>query len=133
MLIIVSKIKIGPKKKNIKKGGIYNRRLQMVKYNEPPYSMKYPHLANYWDDNPALPKRNPFSKNIFYKVKETVRFNKDWLPFKEDNWVTEEDPGFVDAANGDFMLKEAAKAFEKIPGIQSIPFYKIGVQKRVKD
>ena len=120
-------------KKIIIKGGIFDERLKMVNFQYPPYSTKYPNLANYWNDDPAVPKRNPVSKNIFYKVKTTFRGNKDWLPFMEDNWITEEDPGFVDTANGNFMLKEAARVFEKIPGFQPIPFNKIGVQERATD
>jgi len=122
------------------KGGLYEERLKMVNYNQAPYSTKYPHLGNYWDDNPSLPKRNTVSKNIFYNVKMTTRYNKktatednkDWLPFKDDNWETSENPGFIDKENMNFMLKESAKAFEKIPGFQSIPFDKIGVNKNVE-
>lgn len=110
-------------------GGIYDKRLKMVNYNEPPYSTKYPHLANYWEDKPSLPKRNPVSKNIFYKVKTPVRYNEKWLPFKDDNWITEENPGFVNEEAMNFELKEDAKAFEAIPGFKAIPFSKIGVQK----
>lgn len=113
----------------LEEGGIYDKRLTMVKYNEPPYSIKYPHLANYWDDNPSLPKRNPVSKNIFYKVETPVRYNEDWLPFKEDNWITEENPGFVNEAEMNFELKEDARAFEVIPGFKAIPFSRIGVKK----
>jgi len=112
----------------IEKGGIYDRRLNLVKYNEPPYSTKYPHLANYWEDDPSLPKRNPVSKNIFYKVKTVVKGNKTWLPFTDDNWITIEDPGFVNKENMNFELKEDAEAFRAIPGFEPIPFSKIGVQ-----
>lgn len=113
----------------IEKGGIYDQRLKMVNYNEPPYSTEYPHLAIYWDDNPSLPKRNPVSKNIFYRVKTPVRYNKDWLPFMDDNWITEEDPGFVNEEEMNFELMENAKAFKAIPGFEAIPFSKIGVRK----
>ena len=119
----------GWSKNIIEKGGIYDQRLKMVKYNEPPYSIKYPHLTNYWEDNPALPKRNPVSKNIFYKVEKPVRYNKDWMPFKDDNWITEENPGFINEEEMNFELKEDAKAFEAIPGFKAIPFSKIGVRK----
>ncbi|MCP4367546.1 MAG: right-handed parallel beta-helix repeat-containing protein [Deltaproteobacteria bacterium] len=114
----------------IEEGGIYDQRLKMVNYNKPQYSTKYPHLAKYWDDNPSLPKRNPVSKNIFYKVKTPVRYNKDWLPFKDDNWITEENPGFVNEEDMNFELKEGAKVFEVISGFKAIPFSKIGVKNR---
>ncbi|SFF20925.1 right-handed parallel beta-helix repeat-containing protein [Sunxiuqinia elliptica] len=113
----------------IEKGGLYEQRLNLVKYNEPPYSTKYPQLAKYWEDDPSLPKRNPVSKNIFYKVKTPTRYNNDWLPFMDDNWVTDENPGFVNEEEMNFELKENAKAFEAIPGFEAIPFDKIGVKK----
>ncbi len=111
----------------IEEGGIYDQRLKMVNYNKPPYSTKYPHLAKYWEDEPALPKRNPVSKNIFYKVKTPVRYNEDWLPFLDDNWITDENPGFVNEEEMNFKLKNNAKAFSEIPDFKDIPFEKIGV------
>ena len=111
----------------MEKGGTYDVRLNLVNYQNPPYSEKYPNLPKYWDDNPSLPKRNPVSKNIFYNVKTPIRFNKNWLPFKDDNWITEEDPGFEDMENMNFKLKESAKVFSEIPGFKDIPFEKIGV------
>ena len=113
----------------IEKGGVFDQRLKMVEYNEPPYSTKYPHLANYWKDNPALPKRNTVSKNIFYKVKKTHTGKKEWMPFLDDNWITNENPGFINEEEMNFELKEDAKAFEAIPDFKAIPFDKIGVQK----
>ncbi|MBD0777820.1 right-handed parallel beta-helix repeat-containing protein [Maribacter sp. ANRC-HE7] len=112
--------------------GIYDKRLNAINFQKPPYSTRYPHLSKYWDDNPALPKRNPVSKNIFVNVKKTIDGDKEWLPFLNDNWVTQEDPGFVDAEKGNFMLLKTAKAFKKIPGFKSIPFDKIGVNKNLK-
>ncbi|HKK64042.1 MAG TPA: right-handed parallel beta-helix repeat-containing protein [Bacteroidales bacterium] len=65
---------------------------------------------------------------IFYKVEKIVNGKKEWLPFKDDNWITDEDPGFVNPEEMNFELKEDAKAFEKIPGFEPIPFSQIGVQ-----
>jgi hypothetical protein len=114
----------------LEKGGIYERRLKMVRHNEPPYSTKYPHLAKYWEDDPSLPKRNPVSRNIFYKVKTPVRYNTDWLPFKDDNWITDQNPGFISEGEMNFGLTDEAEAFEAIQGFEHIPFDKIGVQKQ---
>lgn len=114
----------------VEEGGLIDKRLKMVNYNEPPYSLRYPNLAKHWEDNPSLPKRNTVSKNVFYKVEKVVLGNKEWLPFKDDNWVTDENPGFVNEEEMNFELKEGAKAFEEIPGFEPIPFSKIGVQKR---
>lgn len=109
-------------------GGIYDQRLEMVRFQEPPYSEKYPNLSRYWEDDPSQPKRNPVSKNIFYRVEQPYRHNKDWMPFMDDNWITDENPGFVDEDNMDFRLKETSPAFEKIPGFEMIPFEEIGTR-----
>lgn len=114
---------------NLQPGEIFDLRLQAVNFEKPPYSEHYPEFKNYWNENPDLPKRNTVSKNIFYKVKQTFRHNSEWLPFLEDNWITDENPGFVDKAGMNFKLKNKAKAFEKIPGFQSIEFDRIGIQK----
>ena len=119
-------------KKIMEEGGVFDQRLLHVKHKHPPYSSAYPLLANYWEDTPALPKRNPVSKNIFYNVKKAVRHNKQWMPFKDDNWETSENPGFIDEAQLNFTLKPSAKAFSKIPGFKPIPFEKIGVLQKKK-
>ena len=111
----------------LKKGGIFDQRLQLVNYQKPPYSEQYPYLSSYWDDDPSLPKRNVVSKNIFYKVKTPFRNNKHWMPFKEDNWITDEDPGFVDESGMNFKLRKNAGVFTQITGFQDIPFENIGV------
>ncbi|QOD62430.1 right-handed parallel beta-helix repeat-containing protein [Polaribacter haliotis] len=117
-------------KGTLDKGAVYDKRLQAVNFKNPPYSVAYPNLAKYWEDNPALPKRNTFSKNIFYKVKKVHNGKEEWMPFLDDNWITDENPGFVNEEAQNFNLKKDAKAFEKIPGFKNIPFDKIGVQKR---
>ena len=50
-----------------------------------------------------------------------------WLVAPEENWVTDHDPGFVNAAQGDFRLKPDSEVFSKLPGFQPIPFEKIGL------
>jgi hypothetical protein len=42
-------------------------------------------------------------------------------------WVTDQDPGFIDAAQGDYRLRPEAEVFQRLPGFQPIPFDKIGV------
>ena len=45
----------------------------------------------------------------------------------KDNWVTQEDPGFVDYANGNFMLKADAPVFKQIKDFEPIPFERMGL------
>lgn len=111
---------------SIVKNGILDQRLQKVRYTEPPYSTRYPEIVNYWNEDPAKPKRNVFERNLFYKVGKVFQGNTEWGEFS-NNWTsTTEDPGFVDEKNPLKGFKSNAKVFEKIQGFQEIPFDKIG-------
>ena len=41
-------------------------RMDAVKYNEPPYSERYPELLTLYDDDPAIPKYNRIIHNVSY-------------------------------------------------------------------
>ncbi|WP_372934252.1 right-handed parallel beta-helix repeat-containing protein [Mariniphaga sediminis] len=114
-------------KKLLEEGDLFDTRLSLFNITNPPYSTKYPELANYWNDNPAEPA-NSITKNLFYKTEKLInqRFEKTII---EDNWQTEKDPGFVDFENNNYRLKEDAEVFAKIPGFQNIPFEEIGLLK----
>lgn len=111
---------------SVVKGAILDQRLQTVRYTEPPYSIRYPELVNYWNENPAKPKRNIFERNLFYKVGTVLSGRTEWGEFW-NNWTsTTENPGFVDETNPLKGFKSNAKVFEKIQGFEAIPFDKIG-------
>jgi len=112
------------------KDGLFQQRLELVNYNKPPYSVQYPMLAKYWEDDPATPKRNTFSKNLLVNIKQRAEGHAEWLPFLADNYETNTDPGFVDYENGDFRLSKTSEVWKKIPGFEAIPMEKIGYQKR---
>jgi len=115
-----------------------------------------PHLQKYPEVAPFLPGAAPpqpeqfwkrFEKNVIWnptvkleipsgikyeKEKEEDPANPSHDPLiAADNWVTDDDPGFVDAAQQDFTLKPDAEVFSKIPDFQPIPFKSIGLQKEV--
>jgi len=46
----------------------------------------------------------------------------------KNNWVTTEDPGFMDYSRGDFRLRMNAVVFRKIPGFKPLPFEKMGLR-----
>lgn len=110
-------------------GNLYEKVLNEVNHSQPPYSIKYPELARYWDDNPAFPKRNVVDKNVFVRIGQVVLGDKKFLEFSENNFVTQEDPGFENESEQDFRLKETSAVFQQITGFQPIPFEKIGVKK----
>ncbi len=118
-------------KKTVEKGGLFDQRLALVKHDRPPYSQKYPKLVNYWNEDPADPKRNTFKNNIVIS-QDINRMNKSLnTPYVnvEDNYISKDDPGFVDIELMNFKLKENAAAYKKLPNFKPIPFEKIGLYK----
>ena len=73
--------------------------------------------------NPTVPRYKPDGILIQNKKPEETPVNP---LIARDNWVTDTDPGFVDAAGGDFSLRTDAPVFERIPGFSNIPFQQIG-------
>lgn len=106
--------------------GLFRKRLNAVAYNKPPYSERYPHLKNYFEDDPALPKRDTFTNNILVRIEKITEGKKEWLPFTSENLVVDCDPGFVDSAKEDFRIKEDSEVWKKLPNFRQIPWEKIG-------
>jgi hypothetical protein len=102
--------------------------LRRVPYKDPPWT-KYPHLADILDRDPAgAPYFCQATRNIAVGGKAVwVQGNvrPEWVTVK-DNWDNEGDPGFVDAAHGDFRLKPGAPVIAKI-GFEPLPLDKIGL------
>lgn len=114
-------------KENIEKGGIFEQRLNAVNYKQPPYSTAYPALANYFEDSPEVPKRNFIENNVFVMVKLIHNGAAEWSYFGR-NFITCQDPGFVDFENMNFEMKPESEVFEILPDFKPIPFHKIGLQ-----
>jgi hypothetical protein len=55
-------------KSRIAEGGIYDTRLKAVNYKSDPWKTMYPNLANFENDNPAFPSRNPFHDNLVIRT-----------------------------------------------------------------
>lgn len=110
---------------SVQPGEIFDRRLQAVKYTEPPYSTAYPLLVHYWDDDPAYPKRNLIEKNLFYKIGNLLSGRSEWGEFR-NNWITNNDPGFVDPEDPLKGFRPDAELFKHIPDFPQIPFDRIG-------
>ncbi len=111
-------------------------RRDAMQMDTPPWSEKFPGLAARLADRPELPLRTRFERNLIVipkgeaiqnKVSRANRDNPEIL-LTADNWVTPSDPGFVDAAAGNFGLRPDSETFKRIPGFQPIPFEKIGLQ-----
>ena len=99
--------------------------LKDVDVTKPPYTTRYPELVGFMDPKPGQARINRAVRNVFVKCAEVSGGN--WQVPSKENWITEHDPGFADAAMGDFRLKPDAEVFSKLPGFQPIPFEKTGL------
>jgi len=118
--------------------GMY-KKLTAVDYDKPPWSTRYPELARILEENPRAPLGNTLERNMSYRSgwrdpEETCRATSDRHIDKQymriaDNFVTEENPGFVDAAQMNFQLRADSLVYQKIPEFKKIPFEKIGLYK----
>jgi hypothetical protein len=118
--------------------GIYTRRLtKAVDIRMPPYSQRYPLLKDWLDLLPdgrtfvgMRPRRNVFDQNVIVKYEETFRLVGKYAQTDfGENYMTQEDPGFVDAGRMDFRLKDDSVVFKELPGFTKIPFDRIGPRK----
>jgi hypothetical protein len=108
------------------------QRLERMNWKQPPYSTRYPELADlqkyYAKDNGLPPGNILVARNICVGEKWlTIRWGatKEMVTI-QDNLV-EADPCFVDAESGDFRLKDDSPAFKL--GFKRIPLEKIGLVK----
>ena len=102
------------------------RLLQDVDITRPPYTTRYPELVGFMDPQPGQQRVSQAKRNVIVMGADVSSGN--WqVDVEEENWVTDTDPGFVDAANGDFRLLPEAQVFTKLPGFEPIPFEKMGL------
>jgi hypothetical protein len=118
-------------------GGPMYDLLRKVNHDKPPWSLRYPKLARILDEYPQAPLGNILVNNVSYRsgwrdpekvCRDTFQQNigEQYMTI-ENNFVTDEDPGFVDAANMKFQLREDSIVYKRIPDFKKIPFEKIGL------
>jgi hypothetical protein len=120
---------MGWAKANLDKDGIFQKRLEAVNYKQAPYATAYPKLKNYFEDTPALPKRNFIENNVFVNIKLIHNGSAEWSYFGK-NYIASGDPGFENYKEMNFQLKPSSEIFKLLPGFKSIPFSKIGIQNK---
>jgi hypothetical protein len=104
------------------------RLLKEVDITKPPYTTHYPKLVGFLDPPAGQPRVNRAKNNVLVRCGQVSSGN--WKVAADETWVTDQDPGFVDAARGNFQLRPDAEVFNRLPGFQPIPFDKIGPQGR---
>jgi hypothetical protein len=103
-------------------------RMEAMNATEPPYSVRYPPLATILDDEPAVPKGNSITRNIFHggrwiDILDADKFDRSVLDVRDN--LLEGDPGFVNRADADFRLREDSPAWAL--GFKRIPVERIGL------
>jgi hypothetical protein len=111
----------------IAKGGLFEKRLQVVNYQKAPYATAYPLATHYFQDSVGWPKRNFIENNVFVNVKRIHNGKPEWSQVG-NNLMFRKDPGFVDAEQMNFELTPTSEIFDQLPHFKAIPFHKIGIQ-----
>lgn len=91
-------------------------------YTDELYLSRYPQVATML----AAPGINHIWRNIFYQCGRVATGNQANLDLFANGVFTDADPGFVDAAAGDFRLKPGAPLFATV-GFRPIPLEEIGL------
>ncbi|HOZ50110.1 MAG TPA: right-handed parallel beta-helix repeat-containing protein [Candidatus Hydrogenedentes bacterium] len=118
-------------------GGPMYADLDEVDHDGPPWSSRYPELARILNECPQAPLGNVLVRNVSVRsgwtnpeevCRRTFAKNID-TPYLqvEDNFVTDQDPGFVDVAAMNFALRDDSVVYKAIPGFRPIPFDRIGL------
>lgn len=120
--------------------GLIRKRLEKeIDFRSPPYSTRYPALLPYLDviqENKEWEgmrsRGNILENNVIVGGPDNpIKLLGGKYAQTEgiQNWVTKEDPGFVDMKNKNFTLKKDAKVFAIIKGFEPVPFDQMGLFK----
>jgi hypothetical protein len=102
------------------------RLLKEVDITRPPYTTRYPDLVGFMNPQPGQVRVNHAKNNVLVRCEQISSGNWKFAP--QEIWTTDGDPGFVDAAKKNFLLRSDAEVFKRLPGFKPIPFDKIGPQ-----
>ena len=103
--------------------------------NSPPWSTTFPEMPTLLSTHPELPQRTKFTGNVVW-IKSgdatAIHMSKENkvdsnLIRIDGNFVTDKDPGFIDANGGNLTLKSSSPVFDKIKDFPKIKFDKIGL------
>ncbi|WP_214626149.1 S-layer homology domain-containing protein [Paenibacillus agaridevorans] len=104
-----------------------NRLLGSINIKQEPYASKYPILSGYYDGN-NVPVQLPLDSNIMEdNVVVGGALYRNGPMTVAGNWITNADPGFVDADAMNFELMPNSEVYTQIPGFEPIPFASIGL------
>jgi len=110
------------------KDGVIEKRLKAVKFDQPPYAVRYPELVQYWKQDPSLPKRIVFDNNIFVRVKTTRIGDDSWYTWALNNRVSDTYPYNWKMMDSRHFIPDDSQ-LATTPDWVSLPVEKIGIQK----
>ncbi len=104
---------------------------------KPPDSTAYPKLKHFLDLLPdgktyagMRPAGNVMEWNVIYDCPASLRLTAPYARFDSlNNFITNEDPGFINAEQQDFQLKDNSIVYKILKGFKRIPFDKIGLER----
>ena len=76
------------------------------------------------DPKPGAPRVSRAKNNVVVRAADLSSGNWTYVP--NEILSTNDDPGFVDAANGNYALRDDSEVFKRLPGFKPIPFDQIG-------
>ncbi len=98
--------------------------LKDVDITKSPYVERYPELKGFMDFA-GEPRHNHARTNLIVNCPKVQTGNWEL----NGSFVTDTDPGFINAAKLDFRLRDDSAVFVKLPGFENIPFAEIGMQR----
>lgn len=103
--------------------GVIPGRLAKVDIDSKVYQNAYPMLKNLRDTLNLPPRFNYTSNDLLVRCGDLAKGS-----YRNKNfWKTNDDPGFVDMKNKDFIIHQNAEVFKRLPGFRNIPFEMIGL------
>ena len=98
--------------------------LKDVDITKSPYLERYPDFAGFMDPKPGAPRDNLAVGNVLVGCGE-VKSGR--FVTNDTDVVFAHDPGFVDAAHGNYALRPDSEVFRRLPDFEPIPFARIGL------
>ena len=101
----------------------------------PPWSIEFPEMPTLLSTHPELPQRTKFTGNVVWiksgdatsiKMSKENKIDTNLIRI-DGNFVTDKDPGFMNANSGLLLLKPSSPVFEQIKDFPRIKFDKIGL------
>jgi hypothetical protein len=101
---------------NWKTDALQDKRLRIdLDITQPPYSTRYPKLPAAYNTPKGQGLGNEVTRNVSVR---SGAFGTGTNTLK-DNWCTDADPGFVDAAHGDYRLQDTSPVYRHVPGFKN--------------